>query len=105
VDQCCHGIWVEVRLGSVKVMVRVVDGRSVDFWGLWCPDVAEVGAVVVGRIGYVEVMMVGGEGHCYVVEGVVDDEECCCPVVAGWVGVRWMLHLIKRRFLHLFLLA
>jgi hypothetical protein len=47
----------------------------VGFWGLWCPDVAEVGVVVVGRIGY------GGEGYCYEVEGVVDDEECCCAVV------------------------
>jgi hypothetical protein len=43
-------------------------------------------AMVVGRIGYVEVMVVGGARYCYMVEGVVDDEECCDVVV---VGVGW----------------
>jgi hypothetical protein len=43
----------------------------VGFWGLWYPDAAEV--VVVGSIGYAEVMVAGGEGYyCCVVEVVAE---------------------------------
>jgi hypothetical protein len=41
-------------LGNVGVMVRVVSGWLVDFWGLWCRIVVEAGcvgyAVVMGDI-------------------------------------------------------
>jgi hypothetical protein len=49
------------------------------FWGLWCPDVAEV--VVVGRIDYAEVIVADDAGYCYVAAVVVDDEECGCVLV------------------------
>jgi hypothetical protein len=64
----------------VKAMVRVVGGWLADFWDPWCPSVAEV-VVVVGRIGYAEVMVTDDEGCCCVVEVVVGDEECGCAVV------------------------
>jgi hypothetical protein len=61
-----------------------------------------VEVVVVGSIGYAEVMVAGSEGYCYVAAVVV--EECGCVVVAGWVGIERILYLIERRFLGLFLL-
>jgi hypothetical protein len=64
--------------------------------------VAEAGAVVVGRIGNVKVMVVDGEGYCYVVEGVADVD---VRWWRRWVGIWWMLHLMKWRFLNLFMLA
>jgi hypothetical protein len=44
-------------------MVRVASGWRVGSWGLWCRVVAEV-VKVVGRIGYVVVMVVGDMGCC-----------------------------------------
>jgi hypothetical protein len=67
---------------------------------MWCPTVAEV---VVGSMGYVGVMVAVDRGYCSVVEAVA--EECYYMVVARWVGVRRMLHLIEWRFLGLFLLT
>jgi hypothetical protein len=66
-------------VGSVHAMVRVVGGWPMGFWGLWCPDVAEV--VVVGRIDYAEVIVADDAGYCYVAKVVVDDEECGCVLV------------------------
>jgi hypothetical protein len=43
---------VVVRLGSVRAKVRGVGGQLVDFWDMWCQDVAEV-AVGGKGIGYV----------------------------------------------------
>jgi hypothetical protein len=47
--------------------------------------VAEV-VVVVGRIGYAEVIVADDEGCCCVVEVVAGNEECGCAMVAegGW---------------------
>jgi hypothetical protein len=95
------GVW----LGNVNVIVRVVDGWPTGFWGMWCPDVVGVGAVVVERIGYAKVMVVGGEGYCYEVEGWLMMRNVVVRWWRRWVGVRWMMHMIKRRFLRLFLLA
>jgi hypothetical protein len=44
-------------------MVRVANGWQAGSWGLCCRVVAEVGEVV-GRIGFVA-MMVVGNGGCY----------------------------------------
>jgi hypothetical protein len=81
VDQYCRGIWAELWFGNAMASVRAINGWPVGFWGLWCPSVVEV-VVVVGRIGYAEVMVADDEGYCYVVEVLVDDEECGCAVVA-----------------------
>jgi hypothetical protein len=42
--------------------------------------------VVVGSIGYVEVVVANDEGYCCVAEVGVGGEECGCVVVAevGW---------------------
>jgi hypothetical protein len=47
-------------LGNLKVMVRVVNGWQVNSWDLWCRVLVEV----VGRIGYVTVMVVDDRGCC-----------------------------------------
>jgi hypothetical protein len=49
---------VVVRLGSVRAKVRGVGGQLVDFWDMWCQDVAEV-AVGGKGIGYVAGVVVG----------------------------------------------
>jgi hypothetical protein len=74
-----------VWLSSVKATVRVVGGWLAEFWDPWYPGVAEV-VVVVGRIGYAEVIVADDEGCCCVVEVVAGNEECGCAMVAegGW---------------------
>jgi hypothetical protein len=60
-------------------MVRPTGGWLVDFLGLWCRTVAEVGC-----IGYEVVMVVGGRG-CGNLVGVAG--ECCS--LAEVAGVGW----------------
>jgi hypothetical protein len=52
-----------VWLGNLWVMVRVVSGWRVDSWGLWCRVVVKV-VDVVGRIGFVAVMVADDKGCC-----------------------------------------
>jgi hypothetical protein len=52
-----------MRLGSVKVMVRVVNGQRVGSWDLWYRVVVKV-VEVGGRIGYATMMVADDEGCC-----------------------------------------
>jgi hypothetical protein len=77
-----------VRLSSARAKIRVVDGRSTDFWDPWC--LGTTGVAAAGRgIDYVaEVVVEVGEGFgCMteVVEEVSEGFGCMTEVaVEDW---------------------